>query len=254
MKVPNFTFCGGPEHKTTAFFFFSCTSIKYFRIKLQKKIANIWRIEGVGISATSLFKWRFGSRRRGCCLSSLLIPKGGGDHDKTWRAHQSLSYPNPPFSHLGENLSPVEGSPAYPNNPWRPKVSKNLSNILYEKQTVGSSRRVTLFRWSGHLPAGPSPYKHFGSPSRVNSVKTRQDFKKLSRRGTLLSRTSLPNKNEALVTLHVTSKIWYFAVTFVLETNEKLYHYFSCNKEKGPRREKAGPVMTPCTKWCSEVR
>ena len=41
MKIPNFLFCGGPEHKTTTFFFFSCTSIKSFRIKLQKKIANI---------------------------------------------------------------------------------------------------------------------------------------------------------------------------------------------------------------------
>ena len=32
VKVPNFTFCGGREHKTTNFFFFSWTSIQYFRI------------------------------------------------------------------------------------------------------------------------------------------------------------------------------------------------------------------------------
>ena len=41
--------------------------------------ANIWRIERDGISAikfessaTSLFKWRYRSRRRRCCLSSLF--------------------------------------------------------------------------------------------------------------------------------------------------------------------------------------
>ena len=45
VKMPNFTFCGGREHKTTTFFFFLWTSIQSFRIQLQKKIAKIWRIE-----------------------------------------------------------------------------------------------------------------------------------------------------------------------------------------------------------------
>ena len=37
VKMPNFTFCGGRERKTTTFFFFSWTSIQSFRIQLQKK-------------------------------------------------------------------------------------------------------------------------------------------------------------------------------------------------------------------------
>ena len=111
-------------------------------------------------------------------------------HDARISHSRILIHPFLTFSHLGENLppvkrglsslSPVEGSPAFPNNPWRANVSKNLSNILYEKQKVGSSRRVTrlagwpFFDGRVTLLAGPSPYKHFGSPSRVNSVKARQ--------------------------------------------------------------------------------
>ena len=34
LKVPNFTFCGGCEHKTTIFFFVSSTSMQSFRILL----------------------------------------------------------------------------------------------------------------------------------------------------------------------------------------------------------------------------
>ena len=49
-KCLNFTFCREREHKTTTFFFFSWTSIQYFRIQLQKT-ANIWQIERDGISA-----------------------------------------------------------------------------------------------------------------------------------------------------------------------------------------------------------
>ena len=62
--------CGEREHKTTTFFFFPGT---------LEENANIWRIERDGISAikfessaTSLFKWRYRSRRRRCCLSSLF--------------------------------------------------------------------------------------------------------------------------------------------------------------------------------------
>ena len=36
VKMPNFTFCGGREHKTTTLFFFSWTSILSFRIQIQK--------------------------------------------------------------------------------------------------------------------------------------------------------------------------------------------------------------------------
>ena len=38
LKVPNFTFCGGCEHKPTIFFFVSSTSMQSFRIHLQKKL------------------------------------------------------------------------------------------------------------------------------------------------------------------------------------------------------------------------
>ena len=58
VKMPNFTFCGGREHTTTTFVFFSWTLIKFFRIQIQKKIANIWRIERVGISAITFLKQR----------------------------------------------------------------------------------------------------------------------------------------------------------------------------------------------------
>ena len=34
VKLPNFTFCRGSEHKTTTFFFFSSTLIQSFRIQL----------------------------------------------------------------------------------------------------------------------------------------------------------------------------------------------------------------------------
>ena len=80
VKMPNFTFCGGREHKTTTFFFFLWTSIQSFRIQLQQKlprfdelnvITNKW--DEVWSSTTSLFKWRFRSSRRRCCLSSLYV-------------------------------------------------------------------------------------------------------------------------------------------------------------------------------------
>ena len=43
--------CGEREHKTTTFFFFKESSIRSFRIHLQKKIANILRIKQDGIIA-----------------------------------------------------------------------------------------------------------------------------------------------------------------------------------------------------------
>ena len=51
LKLPNFKFCGGRQQKTVTFSFFSWSSIQRVRIPLQKKIANVWRIEQDGISA-----------------------------------------------------------------------------------------------------------------------------------------------------------------------------------------------------------
>ena len=81
VKLPNLTFYGGREHKTAIFFFFSWTSIQSIRIQLQKssplfvelKPGKVWS------SANSLFKWRFSSRRRRCCLSSLISIKRPGE-------------------------------------------------------------------------------------------------------------------------------------------------------------------------------
>ena len=78
VKMPIFTFCWGRKHKATTFFFFFWTSIQSFRIQLQKRLARLtkWmresRLDRVWSSATSLFKWRFGSRHRRFCLSSLF--------------------------------------------------------------------------------------------------------------------------------------------------------------------------------------
>ena len=51
VKLLNFTFFGGLEHKAATSSFFSWTSKKCLIIELQKKIADIWRIERDGISA-----------------------------------------------------------------------------------------------------------------------------------------------------------------------------------------------------------
>ena len=49
MKVPNFMFCGGHEHKTTSFFF-SWTLIQSFYNEIPEVFANIWWTERDGIS------------------------------------------------------------------------------------------------------------------------------------------------------------------------------------------------------------
>ena len=41
VKLPNFTFCGGCERKTTTLLFFSCTLIQSVRIQLQKKSPDL---------------------------------------------------------------------------------------------------------------------------------------------------------------------------------------------------------------------
>ena len=83
VKVTNFTFCRGREHKTTAFFFFSWTFDAVHWNSTPKKFANIWRKKRDKITAIKietaranwLFKWRFRSRRRRCGLSSLISQK-----------------------------------------------------------------------------------------------------------------------------------------------------------------------------------
>ena len=58
-----------------------------FQHSAPKKFANIWPFGRVGIRAMKFeaarhhfFKWRFRSRRRRCCLSSLLIQPDGRIH------------------------------------------------------------------------------------------------------------------------------------------------------------------------------
>ena len=54
VKMPNFTFFGGREHKTTTFFFFSRPLMQYFRIQLQKHLPTfdeMNEMERDGISA-----------------------------------------------------------------------------------------------------------------------------------------------------------------------------------------------------------
>ena len=80
-KCLYFTFCRGREHQTTTFFFFSWTSIHYFRTQLQKKCQHLtnwtrWnKHDKVWSRATSLFQCHFRGRRRRCCLSSHLLTK-----------------------------------------------------------------------------------------------------------------------------------------------------------------------------------
>ena len=91
--MPNFTFFKDVNsRKTTTFLFFSCTLTQFFSIQLQKNLPTFDELNvGDGISATNfwnsanlLFKWRFRSRRRRSCLTSLLKPRqprrGGVDN------------------------------------------------------------------------------------------------------------------------------------------------------------------------------
>ena len=79
VKLPNFTFCGGHEHKATNFSF-SFPELRYSLLKFNStknyqhltKWSKWIKCDTVWSSATSLFKWRFRDRRRRCCLNSLL--------------------------------------------------------------------------------------------------------------------------------------------------------------------------------------
>ena len=136
-KIPNFTFFGGLEPKTTTSFFFSWTLIQSFTIpyldsssltahaglaRWAVAVFDRWSRETktldtrmsllefnsrkncqhltnwtrwnkrdkVWSSATSLFKWRFRSRRRLCCLSSLKRER------KTSNCYHSITRTNIP--------------------------------------------------------------------------------------------------------------------------------------------------------------
>ena len=82
VKLFNFTFFGGLEHKAATSFFVSWTSKKCLIIELQKKFANIWRVERDGISVIKFEAARihfpsdvFVAARRACrcCLSSIAL-------------------------------------------------------------------------------------------------------------------------------------------------------------------------------------
>ena len=99
----NFTFCGGREHITTTFFFFSCTSIQPVRIQLLKKCEHLTNnlLKEMKYARLSLkqrdytFKWHNGHVRE-ChsCYVKIHAPnvlywwlmpftqgsKEGGDH------------------------------------------------------------------------------------------------------------------------------------------------------------------------------
>ena len=67
-----------------------------------------------------------------------------GDWGNEWKMRRAIPF-RPRL--YGEKLSRVEVSPAYPSYPGRANFSyislQNLANRLYEKQNVGSARRVT---------------------------------------------------------------------------------------------------------------
>ena len=76
LKVPNFKFCRGREHKTTTTFFFSWTLIQSFRSQLRKNLPTFDELTDMVWTRSSLRQREFVSRRRRCCLSSL-IPGAG---------------------------------------------------------------------------------------------------------------------------------------------------------------------------------
>ena len=76
--MPHISFCGGREHKATSCFFFLWILLEFNFCKNCQHLTNWTRWNKrskVWSSATSLFKWRFRSRRHWCCLS---FPRGGG--------------------------------------------------------------------------------------------------------------------------------------------------------------------------------
>ena len=79
VKMPNFTFCRGHENKTTInFSLFPNLNTVFYTRKICQHLTNwtSWnKRDKIWSSANSLFTWRFRSRRRRCCWSSLMIKK-----------------------------------------------------------------------------------------------------------------------------------------------------------------------------------
>ena len=86
--MPNLTFCEGREHKTTFFFFLNFGTV--FKSLTPERRIKRDRIRAIKFEAArnSLFKWRFRSRRRHCCLSSLFWREN--EHDS--RRHFVMSF------------------------------------------------------------------------------------------------------------------------------------------------------------------
>ena len=137
MKVPNFTFCRGREHKTT-FFFFSWTLIQSFRIQFQKHLPTFddrelneleLKCDKVWSCANLLFKWRFRSCRRRRCFSSLL-----------W-SMRSLLYKEFSLCRY-HNVSKVSLKPAWSGD----RLAYKLSWKFSQAQSAGSrnEKRRTL--------------------------------------------------------------------------------------------------------------
>ena len=79
--MPNSTFCGGREHKRTAFFFLlelRYSLLEFVNSRKNCQLLTKWKKwnkrDEVWSSETLPFKWRFRCRR--CCLSSLKRPNG----------------------------------------------------------------------------------------------------------------------------------------------------------------------------------
>ena len=78
VKMPNFTFCPGHEHKKTNFFSFPelrYSLLEFNSRKICQHLTNWTRWikhNKVWSRASSLFKWHFHSLRLLCCLSLLM--------------------------------------------------------------------------------------------------------------------------------------------------------------------------------------
>ena len=86
VKVPNFTFCWGRWTQDNDFLFLFLnfdTSLLEFNSRTNCQLLTNWtrwnKGSKVWSSANSLFKWRFRSRRRRCCLKVMLHGTIGND-------------------------------------------------------------------------------------------------------------------------------------------------------------------------------
>ena len=99
VKVPDFTLRRVREHKTMTFFFTFPGLWYSLRIQLQKICQHLtnwasWnKCDEVWGGGNSLFKWRFRSHRRRCCLSSLMQEKERMDKlEEDWSGLQLMVF------------------------------------------------------------------------------------------------------------------------------------------------------------------